>query len=249
MVELSPVYFYRNYQKMIPEPEINPIKRQSEIQIGDEKIKEKFTDFIIEKDHPCVMAQTVFSMDKVDFHIYENFGSKNIAHKILKDLKQYIENYDFESNDFLTFLAVFKGRTSFTEDEFETLLWKQLDFLHEVDTDAWDPAVSSDPSNKDFSFSLGGKAFYMVGLHPNSSRMARQTPYPAIAFNLHWQFEKLREMGTYEVVRDKIRERDTELQGDINPVLQDFGENSEARQYSGRKVGDEWKCPFLSGKI
>src|SRR5690606_40704217 len=107
----------------------------------------------------------------------------------------------------------------------------------------------SDPENDNFSFSLGGKAFYMVGLHPNSSRKARQSPVPAIAFNLHWQFEKLREMGAYYTVRDKIRERDKDLQGSINPMLEDFGETSEARQYSGRKVGEEWKCPFLSGKI
>ncbi len=235
---------------MTPETEKkSPKKRKSENLIGDEKIKEKFTDFILGQDHPCMMAQTVFSMDKVDFNTYEHFGSKNTARKILKDLKQYIENYDFESNEFQTFIAVFKGRKEFSEKQFEEILWKQLDFLHEVDAEAWDPAVSSDPSNKDFSFSLGGKAFYIVGLHPNSSRMARQTPYPTIAFNLHWQFEKLREMGTYEVVRDKIRERDTKLQGNINPVLQDFGENSEARQYSGRKVGEEWKCPFLSGKM
>lgn len=195
------------------------------------------------------MAQTVFSMDKVDFNSYENFGSKATARKILEDLKKYINNYDFESNEFLTFLAVFKGRTSFTEDQFEALLWKQLNFLHELDTAPWDSMVSSDPNHKDFSFSLGGKAFYIVGLHPNSSRMARQSPYPAMAFNLHWQFEKLREMNTYEKVRDKIRERDTELQGDINPMLKDFGEASEAKQYSGKKVGKEWECPFLSGKM
>jgi len=235
---------------MTSEIEKNSIKkRKSDNQIEAEKIREQFTDFILENNHPCVMAQTVFSMDKVDFHVYDNFGSKNTAVKILKDLKNYIADYDFESKEFRTFMAVFNGRKSFSEKQFEDLLWKQLDFLNEVDTHDWDPAVSSDPSNKDFSFSLGGRAFYMVGLHPNSSRTARQTPYPAIAFNLHWQFEKLREMGTYDLVRDKIRERDTELQGDINPMLQDFGENSEARQYSGRKVGDEWKCPFLSGKM
>lgn len=216
---------------------------------NNDNIKAQFEDFIIEKNHPCVMAQTVFSLDKVDFHVYENFGSKNTALKILKDLKQYIADYDFESKEFFSFLAVFKGRKDFTEKQFEELLWSQLNLLHEVDTVEWDNAVSKDPENKDFSFSLGGKAFYMVGLHPNSSRMARQTPYPAIAFNLHWQFEKLREMGTYEVVRDKIRERDIELQGNINPVLEDFGENSEARQYSGRNVGEEWKCPFHSGKM
>ena len=227
----------------ISKSERNPIVAE------EQKIKAEFSEFILENNHPCVMAQTVFSMDKVDFHVYENFGSKNTAIKILKDLKQYIDNYDFESKEFLTFMAVFKGRKNFTEEQFEDLLWSQLNLLHEVDTDEWDKEVSDDPNNKDFSFSLGGKAFYMVGLHPNSSRKARQTPYPAIAFNLHHQFEKLREMGTFEVVRDRIRERDTELQGNINPMLEDFGENSEARQYSGRKVGDEWKCPFLSGKM
>ena len=127
------------------------------------------------------------------------------------------------------------------------MLWKQLQLLHEADDQEWDKSVSNDPENSNFSFSLAGKAFYMVGMHPHSSRKARQSPVPALAFNLHWQFEKLREMGTYQTVRDKIRERDTELQGDINPMLQDFGENSEARQYSGRKVDGDWKCPFHHG--
>jgi uncharacterized protein len=210
--------------------------------------KAEFEDFIIGKDHPCLMAQTVFSMDKVDFHEYDNFGSRETAKAILADLKQYIAAYDFESNDFLTFLAAFKGKQDYSEEEFEETLWEQLQHLHEVDDADWDEAVSPDPESKNFSFSLGGKAFYIVGLHPNSSRKARQAPYPAIAFNLHWQFEKLREMNTYHTVRDKIRERDIELQGDMNPMLEDFGERSEARQYSGRKVGEEWKCPFLNHK-
>ncbi len=233
---------------MIPELEINSIKHQSEIQIEEEKIKERFTDFILEEDHPCVMAQTVFSMDKVDFRVYENFGSKQTAVALLRDLKSYIAKYDFDSPDFFTFIATFEGRKDFTEDQFEALLWKQLQFLHEVDDQPWDPTVSSDPANPNFSFSIGGKAFYVVGLHPNSSRKARQSPLPTIAFNLHWQFEKLRQMGAYTNVREKIRERDLELQGSNNPMLEDFGETSEARQYSGRNVGEEWKCPFLSDK-
>jgi len=51
-------------------------------------------------------------------------------------------------------------------------------------------------------------------------------------------------MGTYQKVRDRIRDRDVALQGSINPMLEDFGNNSEAKQYSGRKVDKEWKCPF-----
>src|SRR5690606_14076043 len=147
-----------------------------------------------------------------DLHVYEDPGSKNTARKIFRDLKNYIAKYDFDSNEFQTFLATFPDRKNFTEEQFEDLLWKQLQFLYEVDDSTWDPTVSSDPENDNFSFSLGGKAFYMVGLHPNSSRKARQSPVPAIAFNLHWQFEKLREMGAYYTVRDKIRERDKDLQ-------------------------------------
>ncbi|MFD2516986.1 guanitoxin biosynthesis heme-dependent pre-guanitoxin N-hydroxylase GntA [Salinimicrobium flavum] len=210
--------------------------------------KADFNEFILGKDHPCIMAQTVFSMDKVDFHEYEDFGSRETAKFILEDLKKYISGYDFESNDFLTFLVAFKGRKDYSEEEFEKLLWQQLQYLHEEDDSPWDEAVGSDPESGNFSFSLGGRAFYMVGLHPNSSRKARQAPYPALAFNLHWQFEKLREMGSYDTVRSKIRERDIELQGEINPMLADFGEKSEARQYSGRKVGEDWKCPFHNKK-
>jgi hypothetical protein len=123
-----------------------------------------------------------------------------------------------------------------------------LQFIHDSDTEPWDSRVSNNPENSNFSFSIGGRAFYVVGMHPKSSRMARRAPYPTLVFNLHWQFEKLREMGAYHKVRDKIRERDTDLQGSINPVLEDFGESSEARQYSGRKVESAWKCPFHSKK-
>ena len=222
--------------------------QEKEVAAAPYSSKSEFEHFILGKDHPCIMAQTVFSLDKVDFHEYDNFGSRQTARAILIDLKKYIAAYDFESNDFLTFLVAFKGRQEYTEEEFEAVLWQQLQFLHEEDDMPWDKEVSPDPDSKNFSFSLGGRAFYIVGLHPNSSRKARQAPYPAIAFNLHWQFERLRKMNTYHTVRDKIRERDIELQGTINPMLQDFGERSEARQYSGRKVGEEWKCPFLHGK-
>nr|WP_198029953.1 guanitoxin biosynthesis heme-dependent pre-guanitoxin N-hydroxylase GntA [Christiangramia salexigens] len=207
-------------------------------------LKKAFEDFIIKDNHPCIMAQTVFSMDQVELNSYSNFGSTETAKQLIQDLEKYISNYDFESNDFKTFLAVFPDSPDYSEIEFENQLWKQLKNLHLVDDAEWDPEVSRDPEDEHFSFSLGGRAFYIVGMHPGASRKARQSPHPAIAFNLHWQFEKLREMGSYEKVRDKIRERDEKLQGNINPMLEDFGSNSEARQYSGRAVGKKWKCPF-----
>lgn len=232
--------------KILEKPKNNE-KHSAENQ-GKGKLRQQFEKFILKNDHPCIMAQTVFSMNEVDLQKYDSFGTAESGRKLIKDIEAYVENYDFESNDFRTFLAVFPNSPEYSETEFEKLLWKQLDFLHKADKCEWDEEVSPDPENEHFSFSLCGKAFYVVGMHPGASRKARQSPYTAIAFNLHWQFEKLREMGTYHTVRDRIRDRDRELQGDINPMLEDFGINSEARQYSGRAVNKEWKCPFHQKK-
>ncbi len=210
--------------------------------------KAEFTKFIIEGNHPCLMAQTVFKKNQLRVRTYSDFGSMKTARQLLSDLQDYLDNYDPASKDFFTFIATFTTCERYSEKRFEELLWKQLQNIHKLDTEKWDETVSDNPEDKEFSFSILGKAFYIVGLHPDSSRKARQAPMPAIAFNLHEQFEKLREMGVYQKVRDSIRERDEKLQGNINPMLEDFGTGtSEAKQYSGRATGKEWKCPFHKG--
>src|SRR5690606_216072 len=69
-------------------------------------------------------------------------------------------------------------------------------------------------------------------------------PWPALVFNSHRQFEQLRADGRYRKMQGVIRERDRALQGDINPNLADFGDISEARQYSGRATEPGWQCPL-----
>src|SRR5690554_5044386 len=209
-------------------------------------IIEEYEDFVVSENHPCIMAQTVFAQQEYEFSIQGKLGFKRSAKTLLEDLENFIEEYDFSDNRFKSFVAVFHETEVATEIEFENLLWRQLQLMHHIDNKSWDHRVSDEPNNKNFSFSLGGRAFFVVGLHPKSSRMSRRAPYPTLVFNLHWQFEKLREMGVYERVRDKIRKRDAELQGDINPMLADYGESSEAKQYSGRYLEKNWKCPFHS---
>jgi len=209
-----------------------------------ESLQQDFNQFVLDKNHPCIMAQTVFNQDNVSLHDYEHITDVKQSKKLLTDLNNYITNYNFESKKMKSFIAVFSKEPSVTEKEFEQKLWQQLQLLSNLDTHPWDKEVNKNPDHKDFSFSLLGKSFYVVGMHPNSSRIARKSPYFALVFNLHWQFEKLREMNTYTSVRNRIRKRDEKLQGSINPMLEDFGESSEARQYSGRKVEENWKCPF-----
>ncbi|MDC6351488.1 guanitoxin biosynthesis heme-dependent pre-guanitoxin N-hydroxylase GntA [Zeaxanthinibacter sp. PT1] len=212
-------------------------------------LRQEFHHFILDQDHPCIMARTMFKLDTFKLKAYPAMGSAQTTDKLLDDLENYLDNYDFSSTEFYSFIAAFPEMNIQTEVEYEQLLWKQLQQLHLKDDKDWDPDVSSDPDAPDFSFSLLGKAFYIVGMHPKSSRLARRSPVPCIVFNLHWQFEQLREMGTYQRIRDTIRERDKERNGSVNPMLSDFGTSSEARQYSGRQVPGAWQCPFYRKQL
>ncbi|HLT33853.1 MAG TPA: guanitoxin biosynthesis heme-dependent pre-guanitoxin N-hydroxylase GntA [Aquaticitalea sp.] len=207
-------------------------------------IEKEFKNFILKQNHPCVMAQTVFKMNTYHLGIYETMRTEDTLLKLKADLNKYLENYNHETPDFETFIACFKDDWFEDELAFETCLWELLQHLHALDPQPWDAAVSNDVSSPEFSFSLFGNAFYVVGMHPKSSRLARRSPYPTLVFNLHSQFEKLRDMGVYQKIKRRIRQRDKKLQGSINPMLQDFGAESEAKQYSGRHVGRSWKCPF-----
>ena len=109
-----------------------------------------------------------------------------------------------------------------------------------------DLSVSRDPDDPHFSLSFGGQAFFVVGLHPGASRPARRFERPAMVFNLHDRFVRLREEGRYEKLRASILDRDVAVAGSLNPMLARHGEMSEARQYSGRAVGNDWQCPFDS---
>ena len=149
---------------------------------------------------------------------------------------------------YATFIAAFRAPVHMSENGFEELLWSQLQKLTDMESarQDWDPTVSSDPADPRFSFSFGGRALYVVGMHSGSSRLARQFPLPVLVFNPHEQFERLRTDGKWRRMQTAIRNRDISLQGDINPMLSDFGEVSESRQYSGRAVERDWQAPFNS---
>lgn len=208
------------------------------------KIEDQYKSFILCENHPCIMANALFKMEKYHLKVYDDIENITALKQLLIDIEIYLKQYDFESSDFESFIASFPNNYYQDEVSFEDALWKTLQSLHELDDCEWDKNVSQNPESPQFSFSIKGKAFYIVGLHPESSRLARQAPYTTLVFNLHWQFEKLREMGTYQVVKDTIRTRDEDLQGSINPVLKDYGADTETKQYSGRAVEENWKCPF-----
>ena len=147
---------------------------------------------------------------------------------------------------FVSHVMLFPATPALDEADFEAALWRRLQAFHDLDREShgWDPSVSDDPGSPHFSLSLGGRAFYVIGLHPGASRPARRFDCAALVFNLHSQFEALRASGRYDRLREAILARDVAYSGCGNPMLAVHGEQSEARQYSGRALPPDWRCPF-----
>jgi len=194
-------------------------------------------------DYPCLGARSVVHRSRAFVHVYPELGTAATAAQLLDDLAEFARGIDL-GEGFASFVAVFRGPRVRDEAHFERVLWAQLRALHEQDVQPWAQGVSADPADPHFAFSAGGTAYFVVGLHPEASRTARRAAVPTLVFNLHEQFEQLRAEGRFPPMRERIRARDARLQGDVNPMVGDHGEASEARQYSGRAVGPEWRAPF-----
>lgn len=202
---------------------------------------------VAEAAFPCVGAKAALARGTLQVLACDRIDSAWDDVRIHDALVRFAAAYREDPGLFRSFAVVFDGPRDLDERDFEIALWRRIQSLSDKDVwrgQAYDPRVSADPDDPHFSLSFGGEAFFVVGLHPHASRPARRFARPALVFNLHDQFERLRADGRYEPMREKIMLRDEAVAGSRNPMLSRHGEASEARQYSGRAVGGGWECPF-----
>ncbi|MCB1461164.1 MAG: YqcI/YcgG family protein [Nitratireductor sp.] len=211
-----------------------------------------FREFIQDTAFPCVGAKSALARDALTMHLAEDIERAKDDVDIHRALRDFSDSLDLDSPIVKSFVVLFDGPCDLAEEDFEKALWNRLQCLHNLDVvsgTAWHRNVDADPNSPHFSLSIGGEPYFVIGLNPNASRPARRFSRPAMVFNSHLQFEKLRADGRFEKMKDIIRQRDAQLAGSVNPMLSDHGEASEARQYSGRMVNDNWKCPFAPQEI
>jgi FPC/CPF motif-containing protein YcgG len=204
-----------------------------------------FRAFVGDQSYPCLAGRGVVHSERLALRVYGALGSSRSTTALSRDLSAFL-SAPATGDASRAFAAVFPARPPRDERGFEQQLWRQLQLLHERDDSAapWAPGTSADPADPRFGFSFAGHALFVIGLHAASSRDARRFRWPALVFNLHAQFARLREAGQFDRMRGMVRAREMALQGSLNPNLADFGERSEARQYSGRAVEADWQCPF-----
>lgn len=213
------------------------------------ELVDRFQEFVRRSDFPCVGAKSALARDQMHFIVARDITSNWDDVRLYPELFAMSQRWAEQPKIFQSLIVIFEGPTDLQEAEFERHMWRRLQSLS--DKDAWrgldyDPLVARDPADPHFAFSAGGEAYFVVGLHPRASRPARRFEVPALVFNIRKQFEILRAEGRYEKLRESILDRDVALAGSINPMLARHGESSEARQYSGRAVDDDWRCPFHS---
>jgi uncharacterized protein len=205
-----------------------------------------FIDLVNNSSFPCIAARSAVKAGKIAIFESSHLACPSDDRSILNFLYKFIDGFRENNDQFTSAAVLFHRPCNLLEDEFESLLWKKLQALHDLDNQdyPYDKRVESNPDSGNFSFSLKEEAFFIIGLHPASSRTARNFKYPAIVFNPHQQFEKLRADNRFEKMKKVIRKRDLHISGSINPMLSDFGERSETFQYSGKVYDAGWTCPL-----
>lgn len=207
---------------------------------------EQYAARILDNLFPCIAAKAAAARGRIRTIVAEHMACPADDERIVRFLYEFVDDFRTSPEEFQSAMVIFKGPDIGSEKMFDDLLWRRLQCLADIDQKqyAYDPRVSPDPSSAEFSFSIKEEAFYVIGLHPASSRKARAFPQPGLVFNPHQQFVRLRENGKFSPMRQAVRKRDTRYSGSVNPMLADFGEISEAHQYSGRNYDKDWKCPL-----
>ncbi len=216
---------------------------------GERHLREGLLGLIRRRRFPCVGAKSALARGGLRIETAASITSARDDLRLHDRLVRWSRLWHPDAQGLRSLAVVFAGPRSLDEADFEAALWDRLGALTAIDAGrgfAREAGYSDDPRSPDFALSFGGRAYFAVGMHPAASRRARRAPAPTIVFNLHAQFARLRKSGQYEKMRAVILARDTAFDGRPNPMIARHGHISEARQYSGRAVGDDWVCP-LSG--
>jgi FPC/CPF motif-containing protein YcgG len=210
-------------------------------------ITNEFLAYLSNKNFPCIGAKAAVAKNQMHCLVVEHMACPADDLKILEFIYKFVDSFRQSADHFNSVAIIFKGPEIQTEEEFETLFWKRLQSLADMDAKRYpyDTRVEKNPQSANFSFSLKEEALFVIGLHPAQKRASRKFRLPALVFNPHAQFETLRSKNKYESMKKIVRKHELNHQGSINPMLDDFGNSSETFQYSGKQYDAAWQCPLI----
>ncbi|CAN1722080.1 conserved protein of unknown function [Hyphomicrobium sp. 1Nfss2.1] len=141
-----------------------------------DQIAEELKTFVAAPDFPCVGAKAALRRDQLEILVASDIRRNAYDRLVTGRLQEFAIRHDVDQTMFFSQAIVYRNDADLTEGQFETFLWQRLSAFHAIDAETyrWDPSVDSDPHSPHFSLSIGGKGFFVVGLHPNAARLARR---------------------------------------------------------------------------
>jgi len=192
----------------------------------------EFDKFINRKEFCCIGARKALVEKNVHYLVINDTSNQGV--EILEFISNFIHQLKVSDN-FYSAVIFFQNVKLDSEKSFERFLWGVLRDINKIDTNKknkWAEGYSNNTNDSNFSFSIAGEPFFIIGLHPESHRISRRFICPTLVFNHHIMFEKLKKTPLFDKYKTAIRKNDIRIQGYINKHSSDFGDASEASQYA-----------------
>ena len=198
-------------------------------------------------DYPCLGARSVFHRDRATVHVYDELAGDGVAALLLADLREFAATIDPGRRVRLVRRDVPGARASRDEQHFERLLWSQLRALHEHGRPAMERRGCRRTPRTSTSRSAPGAR------RTSSSACTRRRPATRAARRLR-RWCSTCTSSSRSCARPAGSRRCATRSGTATWTCRapstrwsaDHGQDSEARQYSGRAVGPDWRAPFGS---
>jgi hypothetical protein len=194
-----------------------------------------FRDLVLDPGFACIAGQGAVRSKTYAFSAYGDMRSEDVAEGVCHDLFTFKQEFGLSTVSdrlkFMTFIAAFEHPKITNQLDGAEHFYTLLHNMHQHDVKkerVWNPSVSKDIHSPEFGFSSGGDAFFVPLLYPHSGSPARRSDITMVVFNAHAVFDKLRETGAFDKIKQKIRAR----QDWVHPYLGDHGETNEFLQYA-----------------
>jgi hypothetical protein len=210
-----------------------------------ELIEKQLRCLVLEAPFPCLGARAALRTGSYLFNVHTDMNAPQALPGVLADLR-YFAKVRHEMGSLYTYVASFlEPRMITSEMAWDQIVWRFLQDLHDLDDTPWDPRFSRDPKDADFALSVGGLGQLVVTLYPGANRYTRRFAWPTLIFNPLEQ-DRANFPSDEEFLRfqNMIRDRDTRLQGNVNPSLPPTLDDPQATGFSGAPIDATWKCPL-----
>ncbi|MFE0348877.1 guanitoxin biosynthesis heme-dependent pre-guanitoxin N-hydroxylase GntA [Streptomyces griseoluteus] len=203
---------------------------------GTQPLPTDWADWISGRSFACTGGSSSLRQGLLHHVPLNSLSDESAVRKMHSALTEVSPLVAEQGSEFMSLLFTFEDDCGDDAAGFHEELWAGMRSLRRIDrTQGYQqaPGSSSDLRSPWFAISAAETAYFVLGLHPRSDRFARRSPGAGLVFNSHLQFDRLRARGVYEPMKKRIRERERRLQPEANPTSTDFGQATEAPQYSG----------------